>query len=126
MGVAFCGLFMSNMLMLNTFALVLVSAVLIDSFIVRTLIVPAFVHLFGEVNWWLVKYEKIVYVYEEADEYHIYDHLDSEDQDEENAEKKEEKKSKSSSSSSSEKKEDHIKADEEEQFKGNDKTPLLN
>ena len=136
MAVAFCGLFMSDMLVLNTFALVLVSAVLIDTFIVRTLIVPSFVHLFGELNWWPLKYETTVHEYEEADEYHAYDHLDSNDNSDDNDVHDEESysnKPMSRSTKSFDEKaptptfeNDEHQPYEEEEFVGNDKTPLLN
>ena len=117
MAVAFCGLFFASIYVLNLFAFLLVLAVLCDTFIVRTLIVPSFIHLFGEANWWPIKHETTVDVYEEADEYHNYDHLDSDDEDEEEKEQKEDEEKKNETVTDAEK---------EEQFNGNDKTPLLN
>ncbi|ELP84483.1 hypothetical protein EIN_168880 [Entamoeba invadens IP1] len=81
MAIAFSGLFLSGLLVLNLFAFVLTFSVLADTFIVRTLIVPSFVHLFKEFNWWPIKYKTDVFTYEEADEFHAYDHLDALDDD---------------------------------------------
>ncbi|ELP93352.1 hypothetical protein EIN_057570, partial [Entamoeba invadens IP1] len=78
MAIAFSGLFMSDILCLKLFGFILTLSVLVDTFIVRTLIVPSFVHLFGEANWWPIKYEIEVTRYEDACDHNMYDHLDEE------------------------------------------------
>lgn len=52
MALAFFGMILSSIPILNVLGLYLVSAVLFDTFIVRTLIVPTFMSLLGEANWW--------------------------------------------------------------------------
>jgi uncharacterized membrane protein YdfJ with MMPL/SSD domain len=52
MAIAFGGLLMSKMMMLNQFGFFLCLAVLIDTFIIRTMMVPALLRLAGPVNWW--------------------------------------------------------------------------
>lgn len=52
MAIAFTGPTMSNQLVLNEFGFMLCVAVLVDTFVVRTLMVPAVMHLAGWVNWW--------------------------------------------------------------------------
>ncbi|BFU20057.1 MmpL efflux pump, putative [Entamoeba histolytica HM-1:IMSS-B] len=104
MAVAFSGLFLAGVIVLDLFAFVLTLAVLSDTFLVRTLLVPSFVHLFGELNWWPIKYEINTTEYENADEFHIYDHLDS------------------SSTTESEDNSNQIESTQQ----GTDSTPLLN
>ena len=52
MAVAFSGLFGSTELLLNEVAFLLVSAVVLDTFVVRTLLVPALFTAAGDRNWW--------------------------------------------------------------------------
>eukprot|EP00931_Biecheleriopsis_adriatica_P065822 TRINITY_DN40294_c0_g1_i1.p1 TRINITY_DN40294_c0_g1~~TRINITY_DN40294_c0_g1_i1.p1 ORF type:complete len:784 (+),score=130.11 TRINITY_DN40294_c0_g1_i1:263-2353(+) len=52
MAVAFSGLFFSNKLLHQQFALLLVTSVLLDTFVVRTVLVPALMLSAGEWNWW--------------------------------------------------------------------------
>ena len=57
MAVAFSGLLMSGELLLNQTAFILVAAVLIDTFVVRTILVPVLMGLVSklmgaEVSWW--------------------------------------------------------------------------
>lgn len=51
MAVAFSGLMLSNVPMLNQFSVFLVTAVVLDTFIVRPLIVPPIMSAFGKWNW---------------------------------------------------------------------------
>lgn len=52
MAVAFSGLFLSKEMILNQVAFYLVSAVLLDTFLVRTVLVPILMGLFGKEAWW--------------------------------------------------------------------------
>jgi RND superfamily putative drug exporter len=52
MSVVFIGLVSSHISFIKLFGVGLTLAVLSDAFIVRTLIVPAFMRLAGEANWW--------------------------------------------------------------------------
>lgn len=52
MAVSFGGLLASRAFILNQYGLVLCFAVLFDTFIMRTLLVPAFVSTLGDWNWW--------------------------------------------------------------------------
>lgn len=52
MAVAFSGLLFSKTPAMNQLSFFLVSAVLYDTFVVRTLIVPAMMSLFGDASWW--------------------------------------------------------------------------
>jgi len=52
MAIAFSGLLFSNIPSLNQLAFFLVFAVLFDTFIVRTILVPAIMSLLGDWSWW--------------------------------------------------------------------------
>ena len=52
MAIAFCGLLMNATPTLNQMAVVFVMSVLLDTFVVRTLLLPAVMSLLGERNWW--------------------------------------------------------------------------
>eukprot|EP00760_Papus_ankaliazontas_P017043 PhM_4_TR17011/c0_g1_i2/m.68989/K06994/K06994; putative drug exporter of the RND superfamily len=52
MGVAFSGLLLSEVETLNQLGFMMVTAVIFDTFVVRSLLVPAMMSLFGEWNWW--------------------------------------------------------------------------
>eukprot|EP01060_Flectonema_neradi_P041215 TRINITY_DN970_c0_g1_i1.p1 TRINITY_DN970_c0_g1~~TRINITY_DN970_c0_g1_i1.p1 ORF type:complete len:887 (+),score=139.08 TRINITY_DN970_c0_g1_i1:40-2661(+) len=52
MGVAFSGLFFSNIPVINQMGFYLVFSVLFDTFVVRSILVPALMSLLGEWNWW--------------------------------------------------------------------------
>jgi len=52
---AFGGLFLSSNAALNQLAFFLVISVLVDTFVVRTIIMPACMRLLGEANWWPMK-----------------------------------------------------------------------
>jgi RND superfamily putative drug exporter len=41
---------------IKQFGLGLAGAIIIDAFIVRTILVPALMHLFGDANWWLPRW----------------------------------------------------------------------
>ncbi|ELP92414.1 MmpL efflux pump, putative, partial [Entamoeba invadens IP1] len=65
MAVAFSGLFLSNVLMLNQFAFILTFSVLLDTFVVRSLLLPAIVNILGELNWFPRKYKIVTSDYED-------------------------------------------------------------
>jgi len=52
MAIAFAGLLASSEMALNQFGFMLCVAVLVDTFVVRTLVVPAMMQLAGSRNWW--------------------------------------------------------------------------
>ncbi|BFU25725.1 MmpL efflux pump, putative [Entamoeba histolytica HM-1:IMSS-B] len=56
MAIAFSGLFLSAILMLNQFAFILMFSVLLDTFVIRSILLPAIVNLLGELNWFPKKY----------------------------------------------------------------------
>merc|ERR1712224_1164561 len=49
---AFFGLLLSSILVLNQLSFFLFFAVLFDTFVVRTLVVPSIMYWLGEANWW--------------------------------------------------------------------------
>jgi len=52
MFISFSGLMLSSEMALNQYGFMLAFAVLADTFIIRTLLVPAIMQLAGPVNWW--------------------------------------------------------------------------
>merc|ERR1712096_45444 len=52
MALAFCGLFSTDKVSLHQFAALLVTSVLLDAFIVRTVLVPALMMIAQKWNWW--------------------------------------------------------------------------
>ena len=52
MAVAFSGLMLSSVLILVQFGFILALGVLIDTFIVRAILVPSIMSLLGKFNWW--------------------------------------------------------------------------
>lgn len=52
MALAFSGLMCSPKLMLQQFGFILIVSVLLDAFVVRTVLVPALMLSAGELNWW--------------------------------------------------------------------------
>ena len=52
MAIAFSGLLFSRVMVLNQFGFMLCIAVLIDTFIIRTILVPAIMSLASKWNWW--------------------------------------------------------------------------
>lgn len=52
MAIAFSGLLLSRVMVLNQFGFMLCIAVLIDTFIIRTILVPAIMSLASKWNWW--------------------------------------------------------------------------
>jgi len=52
MFIAFAGLMLSEEMVLNQYGFMLSFAVLADTFVVRTLVVPAIMSLAGPINWW--------------------------------------------------------------------------
>ena len=52
MAVAYSGFLFSDIPLLNQLGFFIVLAVLVDSFVVRPLLVPALMHILGSVNYW--------------------------------------------------------------------------
>jgi uncharacterized membrane protein YdfJ with MMPL/SSD domain len=52
MAIAFSGLLFSKTPAMNQLSFYLVSAVLYDTFVVRTFVIPALMGLTGDVSWW--------------------------------------------------------------------------
>ena len=52
MAIAFSGLLFSSQMLLNQCAFYLVFAVLIDTFVIRTVLVPSIMGFAGAANWW--------------------------------------------------------------------------
>jgi len=72
MAVAFGALSLSKEMALNQFAFFLCVAVLLDTFIVRSMMVPALVSLAGPLNWWPAKVPQAA-----RDEYYVGDLKDT-------------------------------------------------
>lgn len=49
----FASFALGDSVVIKQFGIGLAGAILIDAFVVRTVVVPALMHLFGEANWWL-------------------------------------------------------------------------
>lgn len=52
MAVAFAGLLLSGISALNQYSFMMTFGVLLDTFVIRTLIVPALMSILGDINWW--------------------------------------------------------------------------
>ena len=52
MAVAFSGLIMSSVVVLNQFGVLLCVSVILDTFVIRTILLPAIMMIAGEWNWW--------------------------------------------------------------------------
>lgn len=63
MAIAFSGLMLSKEMVLNQFGFMLCFAVIVDTFVIRTILVPAIMSLAQKWNWWPSKLPK-----EEKDE----------------------------------------------------------
>ena len=66
MSVAFGGLMFSHVVSLNQFSVILVASVLLDTFLLSTIFVPACAFLMGDKFWWPAKSSAGVY-----DEWHF-------------------------------------------------------
>ncbi|KAL7719189.1 MmpL efflux pump [Entamoeba marina] len=66
MAIAFSGLFLSKILMLKQFAFILTFAVLLDAFVIRSLLLPSIVGIFDELNWFPRRYKTL---YSDYDQY---------------------------------------------------------
>ncbi len=49
----FASFVLGDNVVIKQFGIGLAGAIIIDAFIVRTVLVPALMHLFGKANWWL-------------------------------------------------------------------------
>merc|ERR1712217_60515 len=61
MAIAFGGLLIPPIASLNESALIFVTSVLFDTFVVRTMLVPCFLYVFGDLNWWPTKKGEPIY-----------------------------------------------------------------
>eukprot|EP00929_Paragymnodinium_shiwhaense_P055528 TRINITY_DN27814_c0_g1_i1.p1 TRINITY_DN27814_c0_g1~~TRINITY_DN27814_c0_g1_i1.p1 ORF type:complete len:999 (-),score=104.44 TRINITY_DN27814_c0_g1_i1:154-3150(-) len=68
MSLAFSGLMFSSKLMHEQFAVLLIASVLLDTFVVRTILVPALMLSAGKWNWWPREMPGVSYDDESADE----------------------------------------------------------
>lgn len=55
MSIAFCGLIFSKQLVLRQLGFFLSTSVLLDTFIIRMMVVPTLLHFLGDLNWWPIK-----------------------------------------------------------------------
>jgi len=55
MAIAFGGLLFTTIRALNQVSIMFVASVLLDTFVVRTMLVPCFLYVFGDLNWWPTK-----------------------------------------------------------------------
>jgi uncharacterized membrane protein YdfJ with MMPL/SSD domain len=58
MSIAFGGLMLSSIVTIVQIGFMLLTSVLIDTFLVRTFFVPPIIHLLGEANWWPRRFPK--------------------------------------------------------------------
>jgi RND superfamily putative drug exporter len=49
----FLSFLLNGNIVIQQFGVGLAAAIIIDAFVVRTVLVPALMHLFGRINWWL-------------------------------------------------------------------------
>jgi RND superfamily putative drug exporter len=47
---------LGSSIVIKQFGIGLAGAIIIDAFIIRTVLVPSLMHLFGKANWWLPKW----------------------------------------------------------------------
>jgi uncharacterized membrane protein YdfJ with MMPL/SSD domain len=52
MAISFSGMIFSNVMILNEFGFILTIAVILDTFIIRTILVPAIMSIADKWNWW--------------------------------------------------------------------------
>ena len=52
----FLSFLLNDGIIIKQFGIGLAAAVIIDAFLIRTLLVPALMHLFGTANWWLPRW----------------------------------------------------------------------
>jgi len=65
MAIAFCGLLFSSVAVMNMLSFYMVFAVLFDTFIVRTIVVPALMGMAGDLNWWPGRVPEVKLQYEQ-------------------------------------------------------------
>lgn len=61
MAIAFIGLATSNVMLINQFGVLLALGVLLDTFVIRSLLSPALVYAFGFVNYWPTRPKEIYF-----------------------------------------------------------------
>ena len=66
MSISFSAMMLSSMLVMKQLGFIFAASILVDTFIIRTMVVPSLLHLFGEMNWWPRKYKT------EVDDYDNY------------------------------------------------------
>ncbi|MCE7742123.1 MAG: MMPL family transporter [Candidatus Heimdallarchaeota archaeon] len=55
MAIAFSGMMLSSLMVMNQFGFILSFAVLVDTFVIRTIFVPAIMSIAEKWNWWPAK-----------------------------------------------------------------------
>ena len=56
MTLVFASFALGPSIIIKQFGLGLAGAIIIDAFIIRTVVVPSLMHLFGNANWWLPRW----------------------------------------------------------------------
>ncbi len=66
---------LGNALVIQEFGIGFAAAIVIDAFVVRTILVPSLMHLFGPANWWLPRWldSLLPTLHIEADELHVHE-----------------------------------------------------
>jgi uncharacterized membrane protein YdfJ with MMPL/SSD domain len=62
MSIAFCGLIFSKQFVLRQLGFFLSTSVLLDTFIIRMLVVPTLLYFLGDLNWWPMKMPKPIFL----------------------------------------------------------------
>lgn len=61
MAIAFIGLATSNVMLINQFGVLLALGVLLDTFVIRSMLSPALIYAFGFVNYWPMRPKELYF-----------------------------------------------------------------
>lgn len=61
MAIAFIGLVTSNVMLINQFGILLAIGVLLDTFVIRSMLTPAIIYAFGFVNYWPMRPKELYF-----------------------------------------------------------------